>query len=140
MVTRKTANKFLREWRRIYWQRSVRYAKYWQEVRSVPLYEAATKLRHDVHRGYWLLRLRRAERQQAKALADSAEILRRMCGTTAGPHLKKLYASRVYVFQVIGEVISPHKSREDLTVPEIQLVMFEFLRRRASAGPEELPA
>jgi len=101
---------------------------------------AAKNIAAELHRQYWLLRLRRAEQRQEKELANTAAILRRMCGQAAGPHLKKVYEKRVHVLTVIGQVVSPRKSREDLTVPEIQLVMFEFLRRRINNHPEELLA
>lgn len=103
---------------------------------TIPM--TAKKIVGELHRQYWLLRLRQAEHQQEKELAHAAAVLRRMCGAAAGPHLKKVYDKRVHVLPIIGQVISPHKSRGDLTVPEIQLVMFEFLRRRINSHPEEL--
>lgn len=99
---------------------------------------ATKKVLGELHRQYWLHRLRRAERQQEKALAHTAAVLRRMCGPAAGPHLERLYARRVHMLPLISEVLRVHVAREDLTIPEIQLVMFEFLRRSANSQAEEL--
>lgn len=99
---------------------------------------ATQQVLNELHRQYWLLRLRRAERQQEKAVAHTAAVLRRMCGPAAGPHLEKLYARRVRVEPLISEVLNVHVARIDLTIPEIQLVLFEFLRRYSNAHVEEI--
>jgi len=100
----------------------------------------AKKFFSEMHRQYWLLRLRMAERRHEKELEDTAAVLRRMCGQAAGPHLEKLYARRIHITSVINTVVGPHKARKDLAVAEIQMVMFEFLMQHLNSHIDEVPA